>query len=257
MFNISIYGGTDRGMVRANNQDSICCNQFDRSSQALAIVADGVGGHAGGEVASKITVDCIEDYFKKALLLAHSGAGYPENWLLHNLEKAVLKANQQIKQKQDEDIALSSMATTVVMMLVVDDMSGFAYLGDSRLYAWRNNKLDQLSKDHTVAQQMVDEGTITDIQASVSPYNHVLTNGLGIKADINIILSSLDIRHGDTFLLCSDGLTGCLTDKEISAILKAEGDLEHKVDELIAAANDNGGRDNISVILLHCEEQAS
>ena len=252
MFNITIYGGTDRGKVRVSNQDSIYFNQFDRSSQGLAIVADGVGGQAGGDVASKLAVDVVEDHIRKSLLLAHSGAGYPEDWLETNLTKAIQKANHKIKQQQEDDESLSSMATTIVAMLVVDDMAGFAYLGDSRIYLWQDNKLNQLSKDHTVAQQMVDEGALTDLQASVSPYSHVLTNGLGIKAEINIIMSTVSIEANDIYLLCSDGLTNCLTDEEISGILSTDGAIDQKVDELITAANDNGGKDNISVVLLQC-----
>lgn len=253
MFTIEIYGGTDRGRVRANNQDSICFNQFDKSSQVLAIVADGVGGHAGGEVASKLAVDSIEAYFKKALMLAQSGAGFSHDWLSQNIEKAIDKTNNEIKLQQQENDSLNNMATTLVMMVVIDDMAGFAYLGDSRLYGWRDNRLTQLSKDQTVAQQMLDEGALTEEQASVSPYHHVLTNGLGISHDISIASSDLSVQNGDVFLLCSDGLTNCLTDKDISRILSSSQDLKATVEELIAGANDNGGQDNISVVMLKCE----
>ena len=254
MLKINIYAGTDRGKVRANNQDSICFNQFDKKSQVLALVADGVGGHAGGEVASQLAVDTIEEYFRKSLLLVHSGAGYTDNWLPQNIEKSIQLANQKIKQQQLEDTGLSSMATTLVMLVVIDDMVGFSCLGDSRLYGWRDKHLTQLSKDQTVAQQMLDEGTLTEAQAKISPYHHVLTNGLGIKNDITIKVSDLIINNSDMYLLCSDGLTNCLTDNAIADILSTELQLKDKVEELIAAANDNGGQDNISVVLLQCEE---
>ena len=254
MLKINIYGGTDRGKVRANNQDSICFNQFDQVSQVLAIVADGVGGHAGGEVASKLAVDAIEEHFRKSLLLAHSGAGYTDNWLSQNIEKSIRLANQQIKQQQQEDTGLSTMATTLVMLVVIDDMASFSCLGDSRLYGWRDSQLTQLSKDQTVAQQMLDDGALTEDQASVSPYHHVLTNGLGIKNDIDIKISDLIIKNNDIYLLCSDGLTNCLTDNAIAKILSTDIELKEKVEELIVAANDNGGQDNISVVLIQCEE---
>ena len=256
MLKINVYGGTDRGKVRANNQDSICFNQFDKSSQLLAIVADGVGGHAGGEVASKLAVDSVEDHFRKSLLLAHSGAGYSDNWLTQNIEKSILLANQQIKKQQLENEALLTMATTLVMLVLVDDMAGFCCLGDSRIYGWRNNQLTQLTKDQTVAQQMLDEGTLTEEQARLSPYHHVLTNGLGISSDIDIKVSDLFVNANDTYLLCSDGLTNCLTDNAIAEILATDLGIKEKVEELIAAANDNGGQDNISVVLIECENDS-
>ena len=255
MYKINIYGGTDRGKVRANNQDSICFNQFAKVSQLLAMVADGVGGHAGGEVASKLAVDVIEEHFRKSLLLAHSGAGYSDNWLSQNIEKSIQLANQRIKQQQQENKNLSSMATTLIMLVVIDDRASFSCLGDSRLYGWRDNQLTQLSKDQTVAQQMLDEGTLTEEQASVSPYHHVLTNGLGIQNDIDVKVSDLILKNKDMYLLCSDGLTNCLTDDAIAEILSTDIELKEKVEELIAAANDNGGQDNISVVLIQCEEQ--
>ncbi|MDH5471566.1 MAG: protein phosphatase 2C domain-containing protein [Gammaproteobacteria bacterium] len=253
MIKINVYGGTDRGKVRANNQDSICFNQFNKPSQLLAIVADGVGGHAGGDVASKLAVNVIEEHFRKAVMLANSGAGYSDNWCLQNIDKAIQLANQEIKQQQGEDERLASMATTVVMLVAIDDTAGFSYLGDSRLYGWRDNCLNQLSKDHTVAQQMIDDGVLTDDQASMSPYHHVLTRGLGIKGDIDIVTYNLNLQSRDIYLLCSDGLTNCLSDDAIEQILASDMDIKLKVDELIAAANDNGGHDNISVVLVECE----
>ena len=250
MESIKIYGGTDRGMVRENNQDAIGYLQFDHSDISLAIVADGVGGHAGGEIASRLAVETIEEYLRKAVLQATSGGGYTEQWLEQMLRHAIEAANDAIAREQLLEKTLENMATTIVSLLIRNDNLALAHLGDSRCYRWKDDELTQLTTDHTIAQQLLDEGAITRKQFSVSPYHHVISQALGLKIDIKLQPEVLTAQPGDTYLLCSDGLTNCLNDQQIASVLNRNSDLESSVDELITRANDAGGVDNISVVLV-------
>ncbi len=246
---VNIYGGTDRGMVRRNNEDSIGFVQFEHSPISLGIVADGVGGHEGGEVASRMAVDAIEEYVRKSVLQATSGGGYGDHWLEKTLINSIEEANRLITNVQATDKHLSSMATTVVTILIKEEELCLAYLGDSRCYRWRNNHLEQISHDHTVAQQLLDEGSFSEEQIQLTPYHHVLSRALGLDGVANADSINIKTEDSDIYLLCSDGLTNCLSDKQIEEIIKNKKDINECAEELIASANDAGGADNISVVL--------
>jgi PPM family protein phosphatase len=185
---IEICGGSDRGLIRENNEDSIGYSLYDHASIALAVVADGVAGSEGGEVASRIIVDSMKDYFKKSVLQAKSGGGYSEYWMEQNTSNAIQNANIEIINKQQQDKTISSMASTLVTLLVKGDRMTLANIGDSRCYLYRNKQLSQLTKDHTLADKMLEDGTITEEQYNASPYHHVLSRAMGteklVDADI-------------------------------------------------------------------------
>ena len=250
MSKLTIYGGTDRGMVRKQNEDSIGYVQFDHSPVSLAVVADGVGGHAGGEVASRMAVDAIEEFVRKAVLQANSGVGYVDNWLEQTLVNAIEYANKKIIDHQLKNQPLANMATTVVALLIKENQLVLSHLGDSRCYRRRNNQLELLSHDHTLAQQMVDNGVIDEKQMRNSPYHHVLNRALGLENTVCASACHHELYASDFYLLCSDGLTNCLDDEQISAILKNNSDMHACIEELIASANDVGGVDNISVVIV-------
>ena len=254
MVGFRLYGGTDRGLVRKNNEDSIACVQFEHSPVVLAVVADGVGGHEGGEVASQLAVDSIEAYVSKSVMQATSGGGYGDQWPEQILRQAIEDANTQINRQRQQQRRLASMAATVVALLLIEQRLSLAYMGDSRCYRWRDQQLAQLSHDHTVGQQLIDEAGVDEQQSQSNPYHHVLSRALGMDSPADIDSRSMDARNGDVYLLCSDGLTNSLSDEQIADILRSKTDVDACAEELIASANDAGGRDNISVVLVQVVE---
>jgi len=254
MVRFNLYGGTDRGLVRKNNEDSIRYLQFEHSPVALAIVADGVGGHEGGEIASGLAVDSIEAHVRKAVLQATSGGGYGDPWPEQILLNAIEEANQLISQQRQQQRQLAAMATTVVAVLFKDQRLALANMGDSRCYRWRDQQLALLSHDHTVAQELIDQGNFDQQQMKNTPYHHVLSRALGLKRVPQVEARSLDASSGDIYLLCSDGLTNSLSDEQISDVLRSINNIDDCTEELIASANDAGGGDNISVVLVQVGE---
>ena len=253
---IELYGGTDRGMVRKTNEDSICFVHYPHTPVALGIVADGVGGHEGGEIASQMAVELIEDYVRKKVLQANSGGGYVEHWLEQTLLNSIEYANQKIVYKREHDRNLASMATTVVAFLIKEETLFLANLGDSRCYRWRNQRVELLSHDHTVAQQMLDEGDVDEEQLKFTPYHHVLSKALGLDSVVEVNSLEIQVEAEDVYLLCSDGLTNCLSDEQIKSIITEKSDITECAEELIASANDRGGADNISVVLAKANKEA-
>jgi PPM family protein phosphatase len=253
MFDFEIYGGSDKGLVRENNEDSIGYELFNNAEIALAIVADGVGGYEGGEVASNITVDVIKESTRKAAMLAKSGAGYSEQWMQQTLLNAFEEANLEIIHQQSNHALLKRMASTVVAILCREDRIVLSHYGDSRCYMWRNEQLTQLTKDHSVAQQMLDEGVLTEENYHLSPYHHMISHAMGLEKVVDADALESQIENSDLFLLCSDGLTNCLNDDSIVEIIKKYSDIQICADELISQANDSGGIDNISVVLVKCQ----
>ncbi|WP_024545945.1 Stp1/IreP family PP2C-type Ser/Thr phosphatase [Picosynechococcus sp. NKBG15041c] len=234
-------GHTDPGLVRSANQDSHYCDPEGR----FFIVADGMGGHAGGEEASRIAVESIKQYLEATWGNAESAE--------KTLETAISKANEAILADQLENPARQDMGTTVVLVLFHGDQAWRAHVGDSRLYSFHGDALIQVTGDHTWVSQAVQSGDITAEQAKAHPWRHVLSQCLGRK-DLSLIdISPLDIKPGDRLLLCSDGLTEEVDDSEIQFILSANDDLDQAATNLVETAKDNGGSDNVTVVLVSIE----
>ncbi|MEB3225680.1 MAG: Stp1/IreP family PP2C-type Ser/Thr phosphatase [Synechococcus sp.] len=231
-------GQTDPGLVRSANQDSYYCDPEGR----YFIVADGMGGHAGGEEASRITVETIQQYLDESW----NNGEATENLL----KTSIIKANEAILADQLENPARQDMGTTVVLVLFQGDRAWRAHVGDSRLYSFQGDTLIQVTGDHTWVSQAVLSGDITAEQAKVHPWRHVLSQCLGRKDLSMIEIEPLDVRNGDRLLLCSDGLTEEVDDSEIQFILSANDDLDQAAANLIETAKDNGGSDNVTVILV-------
>jgi len=242
-------GGTDRGRMRQQNEDSILLSEFEHSDVILLLVADGVGGHEGGAVASQLAVQSIQESVAKSVLQAHSGGGYGENWLSHSLQNALLEANQAIIQQQKQT-SLSNMATTIVAMLIRGNDFAVCHLGDSRCYRYSEKGLLQITEDHSVLQKLLNQGKIDLQQFEESPMHHMIERALGLSGEPEIVSYESSFTENEICLLCSDGLTNCVSDAQIQYILDSCGALEACVDELITCANDNGGIDNISVVLV-------
>ena len=231
-------GRTDTGVMRAVNQD---CLYYD-SRGRFFIVADGMGGHAGGQEASKIATQVISEFLEE-----HWDGDLESETLLH---KAVEEANEKIIADQLAHPERAEMGTTIVAVVFRHEKSWCVHVGDSRLYLWRDNVLTPLTEDHTWVAWALKSGTISPEEAGIHPWRHVLSQCLGRRELCSIETDILNVQPGDRLLLCSDGLTGEVSEEEISAYLKEAETCEEAVTELIETAKDNGGSDNITVIVI-------
>lgn len=227
--------GTHVGRVRENNEDTIFPSS-DGSSDASVIVAvaDGMGGHAGGEIASST-----------AMAAATTGSGTPE--------ERVLLANNTVLAKAATTPSLTGMGTTLTLARFTEDSTvEFAHVGDSRAYLFRANQLTQITNDHTLVAEWVAAGAITPEEAKVHPRRGMLMKSLGVGLDVDVETHELSLATGDRLMLCSDGLTGMVEDDVIASIL-ANSTPAAAVWELIEAANNNGGNDNVSVVVIDAD----
>ena len=239
-------GTTDKGCVRSVNQDSYYIDPEGR----FFIVADGMGGHAGGQEASRIAIEAIATY-----LDSHWEDSVSSPQLL---EEALLKANDGILEDQQEHPERSDMGTTVVVAAFRDggQKAWCANMGDSRIYALqgKEKKLKQITQDQTWVAQAVKQNALTPEQARVHPWRHVLSQCLGREELGPVELVCVDLLQGDRLLLCSDGLTEELSDEAIAPLLaEANSDWQNIVEELVKAAKEEGGRDNITAIVVAVE----
>ncbi len=220
---------TDIGHVREGNEDAYLV------AEPLYVVADGMGGHLGGEVASRLAVETLER-------LSASGEG--------TLAERIREANRVIFERSVTDRTVAGMGTTLTAALVEQGRAHLAHVGDSRAYRLREDRLEQLTHDHTLVQRMVEEGELTTEQAEGHPHRNILTRVLGGEPSVDVDELDVDLRVGDRLLLCSDGLTGMIADDRIAQILREEPDPHRAARRLIDEANDAGGVDNITVLLI-------
>ncbi|MFE4107488.1 Stp1/IreP family PP2C-type Ser/Thr phosphatase [Almyronema epifaneia] len=238
-------GLTDPGLLRANNQDAYYLDPEGR----FFIVADGMGGHAGGQEASRLATDVMSAYLNQHWCLAQSSKE-----LLHS---AFLSANEAILKDQNHHPERSDMGTTAVVLMFRDEEVWSAHVGDSRLYRLRGAKLEQLTEDHTWVARAIREGELTPEQSKSHPWRHVLSQCLGREDLLQISLQMVTAQAGDRFLLCSDGLTEELSDQVIAGQLKSIRACEAAVSTLVEAAKERGGRDNITVVVLYLQGELS
>ncbi len=234
-------GLTNRGLVRSANQDAYHIDPEGR----FVIIADGMGGHAGGEEASRIATQVIQAY-----LVEHWNSPKPNPALL---EGAFFQANQVIVKDQQNYPQRSDMGTTVVAVIFRERQPWCAHVGDSRLYRLRSSKLEQLTEDHTWVARALKFGELTPEEARTHPYRHILLSCLGREDLREIVVQALDVQPGDRLLLCSDGLTEELSDGLIASHLQSNAAADRAVSALVQAALANGGRDNITVAIVAIE----
>ncbi len=231
-------GITDPGLVREVNQDNYA---IDRPNGRFFIVADGMGGHAGGQEASKIATEQIKTYLETHWDSSVSSAEL--------LKEAIDTANQKILEDQSEHPERGDMGTTVVVLIFREE-PWCAHVGDSRLYLWHNSELKQITDDHTWVGLALKSGEITKEQAKLHPWRHVLSQCLGRKDLYKVDIQKIEVNSGDLLLLCSDGLTEEVSDELISNYLSASESCEQAAVQLIEAAKTSGGSDNITVIMV-------
>ena len=238
---VEFSGATDRGKRRKSNEDSF--GVFKDLN--FAIVADGMGGHAGGEVASRLAVETVHQ-----AILQNSHKNSQER-----LDNALQKANTHILETAKKDPALSGMGTTVVTFLLSGKSVHIGYAGDSRAYLYRESKLQQITEDHSLVRDYIRKGLLTPEEAKQNPLKHVITRALGTHETIQIDHRSVLLGGDDIFLLCSDGLSNMVSLDELQRGLAApRRNLDETCKGLIHQANENGGSDNITLVLVHCRE---
>jgi len=242
-FNTS--GRSAVGLVRQGNEDS------GFISPQLIAVADGMGGHAAGEVASRIAVEVLQS-LSPSLTSEEIDEDSVEDLLMHSLHSI----DSEISVVTDEDNEKRGMGTTLTALLIRDKFISLLHVGDSRCYRLRGNTLEQLSNDHTVIQELLDQGAITAAEAVEHPQRSMLTQALRGDGDVTPVLQMYEIKRGDRYLLCSDGLSGVLTEKEIKVGLK-KSDRDEAVKFLVDATYINGAPDNVTVLIADISDSST
>lgn len=241
---ITSASATDIGKERTENQDSL--GFFESTPLGpVWVICDGMGGSAGGKTASTVAIETIRE------VVCEAGAAKDGADVRGVLGTAIEEANRAVFERAQRDSELKGMGTTVVGLAIRDHRAYAANVGDSRLYLIRKQQIRQLTKDHTLVQNLVEQGVISREEAKVHPHNHILSDALGVKETLRVAVAgaSLKLRAGDRFLMCTDGLTGQVDDQ---TILELASTLEPQAacDRLVALANEKGGPDNITVQII-------
>ncbi|HMU86727.1 MAG TPA: Stp1/IreP family PP2C-type Ser/Thr phosphatase [Agitococcus sp.] len=237
MNNLIMVGHTDTGKTRTSNEDAILC----LPNLGVALLADGMGGHSAGEVASRTAIDTISAILKQTT----RGVSPHER-----LETALQAAHAVIREKARQSVRYRGMGTTFVGILIENGYLHHAHVGDSRLYLWRDGQLMAVTHDHSLLQEFIDQGFYTREEALEKVSRNILTRALGLEPHITIDYDYLKINKGDRFLLCSDGLYDMLSDYELGALLGREHDLEGIALDMLELANARRSKDNVSVIVI-------
>jgi len=235
---------TDVGMIRSGNEDSFAVDMSD--ARGVFMVADGMGGHAAGEVASEMAVQIVVRELGGVQDLQATDAA-------RRIADALLHANRSIHDRTLTEVDKQGMGTTASVLLVSGTKYMIGQVGDSRVYLLRDGALGQLTKDHSYVQEQVDAGFLTPEQARYHPYSNVITRCVGASPDVEPDVYAGEVKLGDVFLVASDGLTGMVDDRRLQQLLMARTIPERKVQALIAEANGRGGLDNITAIVVQVE----
>lgn len=249
MLSVQAFGLTDVGRQRQHNEDTFLV-QTDAN---LYLVADGMGGHAAGEIASKIAAETISEF------IAHSKEddgtwphAYDERYRrsTNRLVTALRLANTRVLEAMRKDQRLRGMGTTVVASLIDGDLASIAHVGDSRAYLVRDGKMSRITNDHSWVFEQVQAGMLTEAEAEKHPLRNVITRALGGALTVVPEATEYALKRGDTFLLCSDGLTGMVPEEEILRIVTKHAELQEACKELIDYANARGGYDNVTAVMM-------
>lgn len=252
---LEIVSQTHSGMVRSHNEDSVACEP----SCGLVVLADGMGGYNAGEVASGIAVSVVATEIRQRLRVASpidrdEATGDELGVLL--LRESIQKANASIYHAAQSQPQYAGMGTTIVSGLFYDNRVAVGHIGDSRMYRLRGETLEAITRDHSLLQEQIDAGIISVEDARLSKNKNLVTRAVGIDAEVEVEIHVHDVLVGDIYLLCSDGLNDMVEDEDIQSTLSAfRSNLPLAATQLIQLANDNGGRDNVSVILVKVKDK--
>lgn len=251
---------TDVGMKRTHNEDYFSLMEDEQ----LFIVADGMGGHSSGEVASRLAAETVSEFYQRT---KDEDATWPYkmdrslSYIENRLVCGIKLANYKIYETASKDIRFKGMGTTIVTCLINGDKIYIAHVGDSRCYRLRNGVVEQITRDHSLLEDYKDaKPDMTAEEERNFPHKNVITRALGMRDTVQVDIRTEEVMDADLFLLCSDGLSGMITDEHIRQILTASEDLEKSVAELVDSANRAGGTDNITTLVLQCsntEKKAS
>jgi serine/threonine protein phosphatase PrpC len=235
---------TDVGMMRENNQDSYYVSPS--GNYPLFIIADGMGGHKAGEIASEMAIKIISYNFTDSL----AKSSIEDETIKNKIEKSIYEANSKIHKKSMEDERFSGMGTTVTLAYIVDDKIFIGHVGDSRAYLLRNGILSQITEDHSLVEELIRNGSISREEAKHHPQRNIITRAVGTS---NEIKTDVIVEHkceNDILLLCTDGLTNMVDDDQIKDSLTMNEDIQQACEELVKISNDKGGFDNITVLAI-------
>lgn len=253
---IEMVARSDPGRVRRNNEDSV----FVNAEIGLAILADGMGGHNAGEVASNMATTALSSELEHAFRTQppHTLTANRQPWARQVMRDVIIRTNAAINLAAKSNPKFSGMGTTLVVVQFYDNHLAVAHVGDSRLYRLRDDALTRLTRDHSLLQEQIDSGIITPEQARYSPHKNLVTRALGVEATVNAEVAEYEALPGDVYLLCSDGLNDMVEDNEMMAVMTAmSANLSLCATQLIEMANEHGGRDNVSVVLAKVREPFS
>ena len=247
---IEVSGQTHVGMKRNHNEDNLLLLPEER----LFVVADGMGGHSSGEVASKIAVEEVAEFFRMTSQDLEITWPYKmdkqKNYDENRLATGVKLANMRIFEKASADVKFKGMGTTIVTVYFAKDSEVVVgHVGDSRVYFFRENTLRMITEDHSLLNDYLKAKKLTPEEIEAFPHKNVIVRALGMKDTVTVDINRVEPKDGDIFLLCSDGLSGMVPDKQIEQILQSQPDLDKACAQLIDAANANGGNDNVTCIL--------
>jgi len=237
---------TDTGTVRKNNEDFRAV--LNVGHDTVFVIADGMGGHAVGELASRTAVEYVLSALPRELETAKNKKEIED--VLHLI---IEKANVRVYLESLDNKEFQGMGTTLTIAVLRDWRLYVSHIGDCRVYLMHGSTLDRLTVDHTLVQELVDSGSITEEEAMTHPKRHVLLKSLGVNEYMSPDTYSFDISEGDLILMCTDGLYGYVEETEIRTILRRHKDLDACAGQLVGAANRMGGKDNVTVILIHCD----
>ena len=247
---VSWAARTDPGLRRTQNEDSYCA----RADLGLFVVADGMGGHAGGEVASKLAVEAIEN-----VIDATTALGPDDTWPIpfdrsvgrdgNRLRAGFDVANRHIAERVANSDTLRGMATTAVAVLVAGNTVALAHVGDSRAYLYRADRLTRLTRDHSWVEEQLHAGLLSEAAAREHPWRNIVTRALS-GGELNIEVADLQVQKGDRLLLCSDGLSSVIHDEQIGNVVATAADPQAACDEFVRCANAGGGPDNVTTVML-------
>lgn len=238
------FSATDTGRARTNNEDSVAVDE----AAGLAVLADGMGGYNAGEVASGMATAFIKAELGRWLTEASINA--TDTDVRRAMDICVDNANRAIFNAANSNPQYAGMGTTLVAAVFRDGRLLMGHIGDSRGYRWRQGKLQQITRDHSLLQEQIDAGLITPEQAAFSSNKNLVTRAVGVEDTVLLETHLHDVLPGDVFLLCSDGLSDMLDDERIASVLRLHDSLPEAGNALVAAANDAGGKDNIAVVLV-------
>ena len=240
---MKLVGGTHVGMVRAKNEDTYRCGKLSDGT-SWALVCDGMGGVHGGQLASSIAAYMVSEKIKKCY-----NPSMPVSSLENLLLSAITTANVIVYDRGDVDVSLKGMGTTIVVAIVKDNEACIAHVGDSRIYFTDGSKIEQITRDHSLVQEMYENGKITFEEMETHPQKNIITRAMGVGEEVEIDFDYVCVNENEALILCSDGLSGLVSNEKLLQIYK-NNNFEELAEKYIEEANNAGGRDNITVVVM-------